>query len=546
MQGLADFLLSLLDYFALLSLSLVLGGVAWGLFVLRAGRHSFADEGMLARRCVKVLFAGAVGLALTQPMELGITAWFLGEALQQPPFPAFFYTPQFQGGMTRAILAAGVAVAAAWLGRRPGAARRWAAVTFLAVLLAASGAWLTHAVERFDDRVQLMVLTSLHQLAGAVWLGGLLQLAAAWRLIRRWPGFDAFWPALLGRFSKLAMASVLLLVITGSAVAWPYVGAWKNFIGTTYGLYLILKTALMASALGFAALNFRAVRRWRETGRAGEALQTRVPYFVEAEIVLLLTIVLMASALLALPLAVDVDAANQRASWPEVVEVLKPKWPRLISPSHAEEVVAQSPLSRLSTGIHTAENEWSEFNHDVAGLFLIAIGLFALADWTKRWPWMRHWPLGFVALAAFVVVRSDPETWPLGTVGFWQGTFGSAEVLQHRVASALALALGLIEWRVRSTRDASSRLAYVFPVLCIAGGMVILTHFHSAYSEKYEFLITVSHAPVAILAIVIGCGRWLELRLAPSRPGRWAGFASLVALLVFGLMMAFYREIPGS
>jgi len=62
---------------------------------------------------------------------------------------------------------------------------------------------------------------------------------------------------------------------------------------------------------------------------------------------------------------------------------------------------------------------WSEYNHHWAGLFVLAIGLLALAERTGHAPWARHWPLLFIILAAFLFIRSDPEVWPLGDIGFF-------------------------------------------------------------------------------------------------------------------------------
>lgn len=542
MQGLADFLVTVLDYSVLLSLSLVFGGVASGLFVLRAGRHSSVDEEKVVARSIALLFAGALGLTVLQPLELAASAWFLRENLGQSPFPAFFHTPQFLAGVLRALIAAGLAAAAASLRRRPDSAPRWASVALLTALLAVSGAWLSHAVDRLDHRAELMTLTVLHQLAGGVWLGGLLQLGAAWRLLRERRDVGDLWPTLLSRFSFVAMASVLLMIATGGALAWSYVGTWQGLFGTGYGFLVTGKVALLAVALGLAALNFRMVRRWRQGGAALE-LHAQVPYLVEGETILVLAVVLLAATLLSLPPSVDVNAAHQRATWSEVVGVLTPKMPVLVSPSHKAELAAGSPLSPLHEASHDAGNAWSEFNHDVAGLALVAMALFSLAAWTKRLPWTRHWPLGFVALAVFVVVRSDPETWPLGPIPFWQGTFGNAEVLQHRLAALLALAIGFLEWRARSAQNPRSWLPYVFPILCIVGGMVLLTHFHSAFDVKSEFLIQASHTPVGLLAVLMGCGRWLELRMVSSRISRLAGLASVLAMLFLGVILASYREL---
>ena len=53
--------------------------------------------------------------------------------------------------------------------------------------------------------------------------------------------------------------------------------------------------------------------------------------------------------------------------------------------------------------------------------------------------WARHWPLLFLGLAVFLFLRSDPEVWPLGEIGFF-ASFRDVEVLQHRVFVVLIAA----------------------------------------------------------------------------------------------------------
>jgi putative copper resistance protein D len=76
------------------------------------------------------------------------------------------------------------------------------------------------------------------------------------------------------------------------------------------------------------------------------------------------------------------------------------------------------------------------------------VGLLALCN-RAGLRWGRHWPLLFLALAAFLVVRSDPETWPLGRIGFLE-SFRDVEVLQHRAFVLLLVVFVLFEWRVRA------------------------------------------------------------------------------------------------
>ena len=51
----------------------------------------------------------------------------------------------------------------------------------------------------------------------------------------------------------------------------------------------------------------------------------------------------------------------------------------------------------------------------------------------------------------------------------------------------------------------------------------------------------VTHTTMGALAVVMACGRWLELRLDPPL-GRVGGAASAGAMLLIALVLVFYRE----
>src|SRR5689334_20099009 len=56
-----------------------------------------------------------------------------------------------------------------------------------------------------------------------------------------------------------------------------------------------------------------------------------------------------------------------------------------------------------------ADKRESEFNHHVAGFFVVLAGLFILAEKNvrERWPWTRFaWPACFVLSGVFVLVWS--------------------------------------------------------------------------------------------------------------------------------------------
>jgi putative copper resistance protein D len=146
----------------------------------------------------------------------------------------------------------------------------------------------------------------------------------------------------------------------------------------------------------------------------------------------------------------------------------------------------------------------------------------------------------FLALAGFILLRADPENWPLGPNGFWE-SFADSEVLQHRAYAALLVAFGLFEWMVRTARVRSTRAALVFPLICALGGALLLTHSHSLGNVKEELLAEFSHVPLALAGVGAGWSRWLELRLPPAerQVPSWIWPSCFVLI---GLLLLFYRE----
>ncbi len=175
------------------------------------------------------------------------------------------------------------------------------------------------------------------------------------------------------------------------------------------------------------------------------------------------------------------------------------------------------------------------------------MGLVALAGSRRRAVWERYWPLGFVAMAAFVYLRAAASdgVWPFGAVPL---AALDAESIQHFLAAFLVLALGLIEWRARSAGLRRAAWRYVFPGLAMVSGVLLLTHSHTAFEPKPSFLVQVTHVTIGVLAGLLAAARWLELRLPPAA-GRVAGVVAAGALLAIALVLVFYREanvvVPG-
>jgi putative copper resistance protein D len=538
MQALATMLDTLLENLLLLTYACTMGGLVWSLLLLKPWKPDIAEKSSLAYQSLALMRWGGVGMAVVQLAKLVTHAWFLAEAFQRWPLPDYMHTLQFQAGLSRALVAGALGMASLWLERHPQALRRWVVTGLVALLLSAHGAWLSHAVGRSEARALLMTLTTLHQLAVATWLGGIIQLGLLWRFLRQQPHLKLLWPGLLKSFTWIAVPSVLGVVGTGVVLARSYIGTWEGLIGTDYGAMVLVKVGLLGAALCCAAANFWAARE-RRPGSHAKGVFQRVPYYVEVETLLLIAIMATAVSLATQPPAIDMQ--DQQATWTELSEVFRPKMPRLIAPTDAE------PSSRGLTGLEIsakADTQWSDYNHNVSGLFLVITALAAMVSQLGWASWTRYWPLGFVALGTFILVHSDARSsWPFGQIGFWEGILSSDEILLHRVGALLPCVLGLIECQVRRRHKLDSRLPYVIPVLCAVGGLLVLGHVHEGLQPKEEYLIQITHNVIGLLAVILACGRWLELRLTPPA-GRLAGAVSLSALLLIGLILLFYRETP--
>ena len=293
---------------------------------------------------------------------------------------------------------------------------------------------------------------------------------------------------------------------------------------------VLSKVALFVTALGLAAANFGIARRL-----AGPP-SLRLSRYVEVELGLGVTVLFIAASLTALPPAVDVT--RDRAIVSEVAARFVPGPPRLTSPPIDELLRTAEPLMETQTTRLPIERAWSEYNHHWAGLFVVGMGLLAgLERLGVRAA--RHWPLVFLGLASFLFARNDPRAWPLGPAGFWE-SMRLPDVLQHRAFVLLVVAFAVLEWVVRTGRLPPEPWAYVFPLLCAVGGGLLLTHSHAMLNLKSEFLVEVTHAPIGILGVFAGWGRWLELRLPQA--GRGPGWISPVCFSVIGLLLLFYRE----
>jgi putative copper resistance protein D len=304
---------------------------------------------------------------------------------------------------------------------------------------------------------------------------------------------------------------------------------------------------------GLGAGNFFLVRR---LNRDLSTPILRFRRFVEVEFGLAIAALLAASSLTSVPPGIDLT--EDRVTWREIVDRTWPITPTWTSPAHDQLVLSQlrSELESRGadpralalvpgSGVRLAKNDadklWSAFNHNWAGVFVLAGGLLALS---KRlgFRWGQNWPLVFLGLAVFLFIRSDADAWPMGQIGFWE-SFRDPEILQHRAVLPLIVAIGLFEWSVQTGRLNRRRAVYVFPLMCIVSGLLLLTHSHSIDDSKEVLLIEMSHTVMAIVGLTTGWARWLELRSEDGVVRRVTAWTWPIGLALIGAVLIAYREM---
>jgi putative copper resistance protein D len=535
----AGFLAVVLRGLILSAQTLVLGGVAFHIFIAAPTMPHLGPDGpRLLRRVNHVMRAAAVVAAGAVFASVSLTSRLLIESAKVDP------AQLIDANYVQAGLAAVFGYLALAAFGRPA---RSLLLLGLAIVIVAGSTATSHAAAQLHERGVLLAADAIHQSAAGAWIGGIPYLLFA---LARFP--DGASARLIGRrFSLMAMVAVAALGGAGFVMGLGYIDSIAALYGTAYGLMVSTKVLLFGVLLAFGAANFRLVERLRADPTVPSL---RLRRFAEAEVAIGLAVLFTAASLTSLPPATDLR--SDRPTGSEVIGRLTPRLPSLSGPmlidlpTGARSIVGVSEAARLiaagdvidsGRADATIDVLWSEFNHNWAGIFVLALGLLALLERTGLAPWGRHWPLIFLPLSVAIFIFADPENWPIGPIPFAEG-FKNSEITQHRLIVPLIAVFGLFEWAVRTGRIASARLALVFPVATGLGSALLLLHTHSVGNPKAELLIEWTHVPLALLALAAAIARWLELRLPPSARAIPAAVWPICFILV-GLLLLTYREM---
>ena len=135
---------------------------------------------------------------------------------------------------------------------------RWVLALAATTGTALMATWAIAGHASTGPEVAITVAANLvHLMAMSTWLGGLALVAVALRPARLVDDLAAVMP----RFSRLAFACVVVIVLTGTYLAWREVGSLDALQSTEYGRLLLVKLTGVLALLGLGNLARRWVQR---------------------------------------------------------------------------------------------------------------------------------------------------------------------------------------------------------------------------------------------------------------------------------------------
>jgi hypothetical protein len=189
---------------------------------------------------------------------------------------------------------------------------------------------------------------------------------------------------------------------------------------------------------------------------------------------------------------------------------------------------------------------YSEFNHHLTGMLVIIIGLSEVRQALAMpfWAWTRFLlPGALLTVGSFLLVWSDHNAWPIGSLSFVQTFFGSDfEIFQHKSYGLLSVAVGIIELLRRLGQIGHAAWATPLPAFAITGGLMLFGHSHGLHPSADK--IAMDHTVMGTMAVTAGASKLLSDWIRSPSNARsskwellWAGLLTLI-----GIQLLIYSE----
>ncbi len=189
---------------------------------------------------------------------------------------------------------------------------------------------------------------------------------------------------------------------------------------------------------------------------------------------------------------------------------------------------------------------YSEFNHRFAGLFVLLFGLTELG-YALRYPlpsWTRLvLPGAFGVIGAYLLVWSDHEAWPIGSLTLEQTFSGQdPEIIQHKFYGIFAATAAVSETLRRIGWARHPIWAAPLVIGAMIGGLLLFWHSHGNHPANQT--IELHHALLGSL----GVGAALSSAMvswgsrASSLPVNKWDLAWAVFVILIGIQLLLYFE----
>ena len=403
---------------------------------------------------------------------------------------------------------------------------------------------VSHAAAQPGNNLVPVLAQVTHITAAALWMGVLLHIFAARRLLLgdATAARVAFVASIVRRFSPLALTVTSLLGITGVVAAWRYLQSVGIVLESPYGLTLLVKLALLTPAIYAGFINFRrigpALGRLAADGASTEAagVFARFSRMLELEVTSGVLVIIVAGVLGSVsPPGGD---GSQCLTAMQARVFLQPHLPITD--------ISGWDLPDDPHGVPLREKRYDEFTHNWSGIMVCLMGtawlLISLGGRAGVWAG-RLLPFLFVLFGLFIDLAGNPELWILRRYGLLSA-LANPILLEHQVGGGMTFILAWLTWRDRKTPPEQQPLGYPLPILMIVGSLLLLGHAHSLarVPDDLTNLVNTQHAVFGALGLFAGTTRLLMLRgLVPARVARivWPSF-----VICLGIFMAFfYREV---
>ncbi len=189
---------------------------------------------------------------------------------------------------------------------------------------------------------------------------------------------------------------------------------------------------------------------------------------------------------------------------------------------------------------------YSEFNHHLAGLFILLMGGAELSASLRMssLSWTRLLlPTAMLFGSVLLMVGSDHDAWPTGALSFAQTFSGhDPEIIHHKIYGVLLFSVGTIETLRRVGRISDRRWSPLLPLFAIGGGLMLFGHSHGVHPSAEK--IAMHHAILGTMAVTAGFSKLLSnWRCSPSHGlcSRWDWLWAGLILLI-GIQLLIYSE----